>query len=158
VSRITQAELKAILNYNPNTGIFTWVESNNRKIVAGSVAGSKCIINGYIKLKLNGFNYPAHRLAWLYVYGCFPAGEIDHINHIRDDNRIINLRDVSLAINAKNLSMYKCNVTQVTGVTWHKTNKRWQAQIGVDDKGVHLGSFTDKFCGYLCPQVGRKEI
>ena len=88
---ITQEELKELLDYNPETGLFTWNVYNNikNKTTAGTFN------DGYIQIKIKQKIYQAHRLAWLYVYGEWPKGQIDHINGIRDDNRIENLRDVT---------------------------------------------------------------
>ncbi|MGE1723358.1 HNH endonuclease signature motif containing protein [Enterobacter hormaechei] len=88
---ITQARLKECLDYDPLTGSFTWIKSTAYCIKPGMPADS-LTCNGYIGIKLDGKNYLAHRLAWLYMFGEFPPGHLDHINCVRTDNRIANLR------------------------------------------------------------------
>lgn len=104
---ITQRELKAAVKYNPETGVFT----NHR----GKVMG-RANEQGYILIGVDGKCYRAHRLAWLYVYGKLPKGNLDHKNRIRADNWIDNLRESSQAENTKNRSMQSNNTTGYTGV------------------------------------------
>jgi hypothetical protein len=92
--------LKHILAYNELTGIFTWKVSKSSKTVVGSIAGT-LHPNGYIYIGIDGYGYRAHRLAWFYVYGKWPADQIDHINFIKTDNSINNLRDVDLITNIR---------------------------------------------------------
>jgi hypothetical protein len=94
--------------------------------------------NGYLSIGLKGRIYYAHRLAWLYVHGEWPVDFIDHINGIRSDNRILNLRECSAAQNSQNLAK-QYNKTRLTGVVPWK--KRFQAKICVDYKRINLGSF-----------------
>jgi len=102
---LTQSQLKEILTYNPDTGIFTWLVASNGRIRVGDIAGTTD--NGYVRIMIERTKYRAHRLAWLYVHGESPKEQIDHINHIRDDNRINNLRCVSCHENFKNMTMQK---------------------------------------------------
>jgi len=142
ISTITQKELKELLHYDPLTGIFTWASTRRGRKV-GNTAGYLNTI-GYIIIQINGKKYKAHRLAWLYVHGYLPEF-IDHENHIRDNNWILNLQDATRIENGKNLSIYKNNSSGVTGVNWHKTTNKWRASIGINNKDKHLGLFTDKF-------------
>lgn len=89
---LTQAELKRKLHYDPDTGIFTW-KVFSPGITIGKVAGA--ISSGYIRIKVHPSLQYAHRLAWLYVYGYFPEHGTDHINGIKTDNRIANLREAT---------------------------------------------------------------
>ena len=97
---ITQKELKELLQYNENTGIFTWKINKAKQIQIGSVAGY-LHHTGYIFIKINNKNYLAHRLAWLFIYGKIPK-MIDHINRQRNDNRINNLRETNYKDNRLN--------------------------------------------------------
>ena len=105
---LTQKKLKQILYYNKDTGFFVYIKDifnlDTKFVVrAGDIAGS--IDNqGYVSITIKGKRYSLHRLAWLYTYGHFPKQQIDHINRIRNDNRIINLRDVSGKVNMSNKS------------------------------------------------------
>ena len=85
---ISQGELKEVLEYNPDTGVFIWRKPNGNRVKVGNVAGNKSV-NGYIRIKIKK-EYLAHRLAYLYMIGNFPENDIDHINHIKDDNRWVN--------------------------------------------------------------------
>jgi HNH endonuclease/AP2 domain len=138
---ITQAELKEVLEYNPDTGVFTWKKTVNSRAVAGSVAGGKNT-EGYINLKINRKNYQAHRLAYLYMTGNFPENFIDHINHTKDDNRWVNLRDATNSQNQANAKKPITNKSGYKGARWHKTNKRWCAEIRYMKKKMHLGYYT----------------
>lgn len=140
---ITQSELKELLNYNPETGAFTWAVSRQR-IKKGRVAGSYDRY-GYRRIRLNGMDYGAHRLVWLYVYGEWPKDEVDHINHVRDDNALLNLRAVTHEENQKNKSIFSRNKSGITGVRWCKTYKKWTAGIRVNKNQKGLGYFNDKF-------------
>ena len=89
---ITISELIAQLNYEPETGIFTWKKAKRGHTKAGAKAGT-IRPNGYINITINRKPYYAHRLAWFYTTGQWPTHHIDHINGVRDDNRIENLRE-----------------------------------------------------------------
>jgi hypothetical protein len=99
MTELTQERLKELLHYDPETGIFTNLTQRGGHAKKGAVAGTKNSI-GYVCIRIDYDQYRAHRLAWLYVYGEFPEKFIDHMNEIRDDNRIINLR---LATHQENL-------------------------------------------------------
>jgi hypothetical protein len=90
-TKLTQEDLKKFLHYDPETGVFTWIAKPAKKIVVGTVAGNP-LPNGYLRISLNKKEQYSHRLAWLYSYGHMPPDQIDHINGVRDDNRLTNLR------------------------------------------------------------------
>lgn len=137
--------IKNKLNYNIETGQFTWrlnVGSHGR-IKSGTIAGNP-FDNGYWQIKLNGKHYQAHRLAWAYVTGEWPKNHIDHINGIKNDNRFCNLRDVSISINAQNQRKPRTdNKCGFLGVFCHqtKTKTSWRARIKINGKAVHIGLF-----------------
>jgi hypothetical protein len=137
---ITQDEIKALLHYDPIDGSFVRLISTARCVKVGDVAGYKnnC---GYISIGLLGKFYLAHRLAWMYTYGEFPE-YIDHINGIRDDNRIANLRSVTRKQNGENTFLRKDNKTGLRGVSFHKAANKWRAQIKHNGKKMHLGFFN----------------
>ena len=138
---ITQERLKELLLYCPITGYFLWkVTNHNHSMVEGIVAGH--IDEGYIRITLDDKMYRAHRLAWLYTHGEFPKGQIDHTNHVKNDNRFSNLRDVTQQENHRNVPKSKRNTSGVVGVFWRKDSKRWRAQITIDNKKVNLGSYS----------------
>lgn len=89
---LTAARLRELLSYDPETGIFRWSQERRRRVMAGDIAGTTSHRRGYRIICLDYRKYLAHRLAWLYVYGEWPQGEIDHINGYTDNNSIGNLR------------------------------------------------------------------
>lgn len=137
---LTQEELKSFLYYDPLTGLFTRIKHFHSTIV-GDVAGTTCRSSGYVRIKIKGKLYRAHRLAFLYMTGSFPSEDVDHHDHIRDNNKWLNLRLASNTINNKNSSLRKDNRSGCTGVYWHKVRKRWMSQININGVGIHLGSF-----------------
>ncbi len=140
---MTQDKLKEILNYDEETGIFKWKISNQSSIKVGDIAGHLSKKVGYTIIGIDNEVYPAHRLAWLYVCGQLPKNEIDHINHIKDDNRICNLREVTHTENSRNQKMRKDNKSGATGVYWYEPLKKWQASIRVNNILIHLGYFKN---------------
>ena len=141
---VTQKELKELFHYCADTGIFTRLTQSSYRVKIGDIAGY-LHHDGYRVIKIKGRGYGAHRLAWLYVYGDWPKDQIDHVNHIRDDNRIANLRDVTNRENSKNSLLHKNNTSDVSGVHWDKRSSKWRATIQTAIKSVHLGLFADKF-------------
>ena len=106
---LTVEVLKANVSYNPATGIFTRVKNHpKRKYIAGSVTGVPRP-DGYVQVMIEGKIFLAHRLAWLYVHGVMPEHYVDHINGVKNDNRIENLRDVKQGVNLQNQKRAKRN-------------------------------------------------
>jgi len=133
--------LRKLLAYDPLTGLFTWKPRENVRIQwnarwAGSAAGSYDA-KGYVCIQVNRIKYKAHRIAWAVTHGEWPDGEIDHINQIKDDNRIANLRVVSPALNRRNAGMRANNTSGVTGVYYSKKYGFWTAALGGDYLGFH---------------------
>ena len=151
---LTQAELQSQLHYNPETGIFTWIKNNKNHVKMGNIAGSDC--HGYKMIKINNKSYSAHRLAWLYVYGIHPK-VIDHINGNPADNRISNLREVTLRQNCQNSKMPKNNTSGIKGVSWHKASKKWRATLNINGKLKHLGSFLDIYLAEKAVKEAREK-
>lgn len=138
---ITQNELKEILHYDPETGIFTrLVASSNNKMKAGQVAGGVSD-KGYIRIRIRGKRYLAHRLAWLYVYGTFPTDGTDHVNGVRDDNRLCNLRPATKSQNGMNQGKQRSNTSGFKGVYWSSQHQKWRAQCVANGKKYYLGLF-----------------
>jgi HNH endonuclease len=135
-------ELRQRLVYAPKTGAFRWAEGHR---FAGREAFTYKNKNGYLctNIHFGGSKLllTAHRAAWAIYYGAMPSGAIDHINGIRTDNRIANLRDVVNAENSRNMAMSKSNSSGVTGVYYHKQTGKWCAQIRAFGKTVGLGLF-----------------
>ncbi|PPC95237.1 MAG: Fis family transcriptional regulator [Methylotenera sp.] len=135
---LTQARLKELLHYSPDTGLFTRKSTVGGKLI-GSSAGAHDT-SGHLQIKIDSRLYLAHRLAWLFVHGNLPAKQIDHINGIRDDNRFENLREASFKQNMQNQKKPRTtNSTGFLGVSFHKPNSLYRAQICHNKKVLHLG-------------------
>jgi hypothetical protein len=136
---LTQELLKENLHYNPETGIFIRAKCTGG-VKRGAIAGSLGS-GGYVNIKLFAISQKAHRLAWLYIYGYLPKFQIDHINGIKTDNRLINLREATPNENGQNIKLYKCNTSGFIGVSFHKIILKYQSRITICNKTIHLGYF-----------------
>ena len=139
---LTAERLREVLSYDPLTGVFLWKVSTSRRVSVGSVAGYTDQ-DGYLRIRIDRVGYRAHRLAWLYMHGEWPADQIDHRNRSRMDNRIENLREATNGENSQNREPKRAKPSGLIGVNWHARDKRWIAQIMVDGRSIHLGSFTE---------------
>lgn len=99
---------------------------------------------GYILIRTYGKCLKSHRVAWFLHYGKWPENNIDHLDGIRSNNRIKNLRDVKQTVNGKNCNMNCNNISGVTGVHYCKTRQKWVAQIKVNHKLISLGRYENK--------------
>ena len=137
---LTQQRLRELLSYDPETGDFRWLVSRG-KVRVGGVAGTPNA-KGHLQIRIDGVKYYAHRLAWLWAYGVWPLDQIDHVNAVKDDNRLSNLRAASHAENARNRGAQKNNSSGLKCVYQRKDAGKWQASIRLDGKLKHLGTFT----------------
>lgn len=145
--------LRQCLSYDPDTGILTWLHRpashfdtpHKHRIFlarwAGKPAGS--LVQGYLDVGLQGRRYKAHRIAWLLYYGEDPLLAIDHINRIKSDNRIINLRTASASDNGHNQSLSARNTSGICGVSWSEKSGKWYAQVGHQGRTIPLGLYLD---------------
>lgn len=132
--------LREFLNYDKDSGVFTWRVTNSNRAVQGKSAG--CYRrDGYGRCQIDGREYLLHRLAWLYIHGSWPNGVIDHINRNPRDNRIENLRDVSHSENRQNTLESAANRSGKKGVSRHKSGV-WRAAIQAAGKSKHIGYFA----------------
>lgn len=135
---LTAARLRELVSYDPLTGIFTNRVTNGRRI-AGQAAGSTDAL-GYVKMKVDRKQYKAHRLAWLYVYDKWPEQHIDHIDGNPSNNRIANLRDVSVSVNLQNRKRAPAhNKSGLLGVWVHR--ERFISFIKTMGVRQYLGTF-----------------
>lgn len=134
---LTADDLRTQLLYDPNTGSFMWLKPSSVRVSIGDSAGS--VRNGYLQISVNGRRYQAHRLAWLYAYGEWPDGLIDHRDRNPLNNRLDNLREASKAQNGQN-SKDRGRVSGYRGVVKCSPN-RWSASIKLSGKRIYLGSF-----------------
>lgn len=134
-------DIRDLIDYNPETGVLT-AKANFSGRQAGSVIGSQTW-QGYYAFSLFGKKCFAHRLAWLLHYGEWPSQPIDHINGIKTDNSIRNLRLCSLSQNQFNKPTQKNNTTGVKGVYWNKRDKRYVASVQFNGKKYSAGHHKD---------------
>ena len=137
---LTHERLIEVLDYEPESGFFSWKKTLSPRAEKGALAGSK-MQNGYICISIDGTRYLAHRLAWLYVHGDWPAALIDHRDRCKTNNAIANLREASRKQNSENSGTPVDSTTGVKGVSWHPGSGKWSAQIGHNGKKLHLGLF-----------------
>ena len=139
---ISQDRLRYLLTYEKETGMFTWnIKSRNGLLKPGTIAGGKDAC-GYRKIHIDGVSYKAHRLAWMYEYGVWPCGTIDHINGIPDDNRIANLREATPLQNQHNKRRPPAhNTSGYLGVSFNKQKLKWRATISIGNKSKTIGNF-----------------
>ena len=142
---ITQETLKKYLRYEPDSGLFIRVAPYGRHAArkAGEIAGCKSG-SGYLYIRIEGTRHSSHRLAFLYMNGEFPPEYVDHVNHVKDDNRWCNLRLANKVQNSHNQSMYSTNTSGVTGVSWNTRQEKWSAEIMVNGEAIFLGRVTNK--------------
>ncbi|MBX9864654.1 MAG: HNH endonuclease [Hyphomicrobium sp.] len=133
--------LREALQYDPQTGEFTSRVRRGR-LTPGARVGSTHR-TGYRTIKLCDQLHQAHRLAWLYVHGEWPPGMLDHINGIKTDNRITNLRVATGSQNNVNRKKLSQNTSGARGVTWNKSSGKWQAALKVNGKCRYLGVFEN---------------
>ena len=137
---VTKARLHELLDYDPGTGAFTWRKAPGKRTeLVGRTAGFDS--HGYVFLSIDYQKYPAHRVAWFYVYGRWPRDEIDHINRIRSDNRIVNLREATHHQNTCNGPPRRTSKSGLIGVSWDSGTGQWRAHITVAGRTRHLGRF-----------------
>ena len=133
------AEARRLFTYDKNTGLFIRRVRSGMRGKVGVVAGRAD--QGYIRLRVLGGSYAAHRLAWAWEGGAEPKGQIDHINGDRADNRIKNLRDVDVPTNRENQRNARAdNSLGVQGVRRRPTG-RYEARLWVEGRSIQLGTF-----------------
>lgn len=149
-------ELRNFIEYDAETGLLFWKEryacsfksERDCKAWNSRFARNQCFNSehgdGYLRGRFNNTHYLAHRIAWSVYTGENPNGEIDHINGIRYDNRIDNLRDVDKAFNQRNRVMSRNNVSGYNGVCFCNTRGKWTASITAGKGQVVIGHFDDK--------------
>lgn len=152
--------LRQLLRYEPETGAFYWLPRGGEWFGGKGAPAEKACIRfnrqyagcralhsiddkGYCYGEILQRKLKAHRVAWAHYHGAWPSGEVDHINGDRQDNRIVNLRDVSSAENSQNIKMSTRNTSGVFGVYWNRQLQRWHARIRKNNQIHHLGYFDD---------------
>jgi hypothetical protein len=143
---LTQERLKELLDYDPETGIFTW-RGVQRQTSVGTIAGS-VDKDGYIAICVDYSPRRASRLAWLWMTGEWPSDQVDHKDRDRKNNRFSNLRLATGSQNQGNRSLSKTNKSGFKGVSRYRAGERsgrpWQASIRISGKSKNLGYFSTR--------------
>jgi hypothetical protein len=135
--QVTQELVRRMFDYNPLTGWLTIKSKFNQKVIPGRRAGYENSRTHYRHVSINCWDYIEHRVIWLYAYGNWPTGPIDHINHRRNDNRISNLRIATRTQNALNTTR-STGKSGIRGV-WQLPSGRFRASLT-----VQIGTFDTK--------------
>lgn len=135
---LTAARLREVLHYNPKTGRFDWLKKTSRFHDATRPVGN--VHEGYLRIGIDGRNYKAAPLAWLWMTGEWPKDEVDHRNRNSLDNKWRNLREATHKQNSHNRGVNKNNTSGATGVFWYRRNKKWAVKVA----GVYYGLFKTK--------------
>lgn len=138
----TREQAAEVLDYDPETGVFTWKVFRGNTARSGSVAGKVCK-DGYLRFRLFGFTYLAHRVAWLMHAGEWPPIYIDHIDGNRANNRISNLRCADESENRQNSRIDKLPGSGFHGVYFDKRSKKWQVLVAANRRRYWLGQYAD---------------
>lgn len=153
---LTAERLRELLHYDPKTGIFTRRVTVNSVARAGDVCGGDDS-HGYLQVKIDRRGYRLNRLAWLYMTGDWPAGDVDHRDTIRTNNCWTNLRDVSHRVNAQNLRKATSkSKTGFLGVV--KKGNRFDANIKTNGKAKYLGSYSQPDQAHAAYLAAKREL
>lgn len=149
--------LKEVLSYDPDTGLFTWRVSLNARGPVGAIAGT-LRPDGYVKIQIDGIPMMAHRLAWIFVHGYLPHVELDHINRVRRDNRLVNLRLATSKQNKENQATRVTNTSGHKGVHWDKSRGKWLAFVVHNRKFKNLGRYDDLNEAVTVAEDARRQL
>ena len=153
---LTVERIRELLDYDPASGVFIRRTKTSNRIKVGARAGFVNKRNGYRHMRVGGVIYQEHRVVWFYTHGRWPLDQIDHINGVRDDNRLANLREATRAENQQNLGVRRSNTSGHPGVFWDKDRRKWRAGIDVSGERKRLGSFEhfeDAAAAYLAAKA-----
>lgn len=147
--------LRTRLSYDDETGNFTWIKHRLKKMLGKKAGGAHS--NGYIRIRVDGVSYFAHRLAFMFIHDRLPDGEIDHINRDKTDNRICNLRGSTIAENRSNCTARKKRCGTLKGCYFSKKHNKWLAQAHKDKKRHYIGLFDTEYEAHQAyTEVARK--
>lgn len=152
---ITQSRLMELIRYDPETGLLKW-NIDRRKVFAGDVAGWRS--HGYIRIRIDGSCYYAHRLVFLYMTGVLPESGVDHINMNGEDNRWCNLRLADQSENMCNAGRPRHNTSGTKGVSFNKNANKWQANIRFRGQSHHLGYYDTLSQAAMARQTATNRI
>lgn len=151
---VNEVQLRELFDYDPASGVLTWRKrgehwfKSQRDCQAWNTRYAGKPANyihklGYVVVRLFGRAYKGHRVAYAIHYGRWPTLQIDHINGVKTDNRIANLREVDNQTNARNTKIHRHNTSGFSGIYWHKRDRKWIARIGTTKAGSFIGAFKN---------------
>lgn len=153
---LTVKRIFELLSFDKSTGVFRWKVPTQGRIALNSVAGT-FDSNGYSMIIIDGRRYKTHFLVFYITHNRWPAGQIDHVNGIRTDNRPENLRECLPIENSRNIRIRKNSKSGCRGVTWHKRQKKWNVRLGFHGKSKHFGCFDDLELAVLVAEEARDK-
>jgi hypothetical protein len=132
-ARPTIEELREYLDYEPETGVLRWKKSCSTRIKPGDIVrGKNC--GGYLRVRLHGVLFYAHRVAFAVAHGRWPHPFCDHINGDVSDNRASNLRECNFSESVHNTRRSRNNTSGFKGVARHKQSGGWWARAQLRGK------------------------
>lgn len=137
-NELTAEELRRVLDYDPETGVFRWKVRLAQKLQVGDIAGA-IHTNGYRKISIKTRRYLAARLAFLYMTGDWPEHYMDHRDGDRGNDRWSNLREATRSQNNANRRRTKPGLKGA-----YRWKDRWFSSIEVNGKAIYLGSFPSE--------------
>lgn len=150
--------LRELFAYDPETGLISRLVSAGRssKLTSPGTLSDR----GYLIIRADKKNLKAHRLAWAIHHGAWPQNHLDHINGVKTDNRLVNLRDVTIAGNMQNQRCAQASNKScgLLGASWSKSAGAWQAQIQVNGKNIHLGIFATPEEAHAAYVLKKREL
>lgn len=145
---LAHSRLTEVLAYEPSTGVFTWIAPPKTKpYLLGKRAGT-IDAYGYRYIRVDGIVIAAGRLAWFYITGEWPKGQVDHEDRDRDNNRWKNLRDLTASQNQHNHGF--------TGVGWLNGKRRWRVTMKLEGQS-HYGGLHRCFCAAVSARNALKR-
>ena len=136
---ITQEYVRQVFNYKD--GDLFWNIKPNTRVRIGDKAGSQDA-KGYLYLSLDRKKYPVHHIVFLYFNGYLPK-MIDHIDNIKNNNKIENLREATYSQNNRNVLLRKDNKSGIKNVFFEKWTKKWKVMLRIDGKRKCFGRYSD---------------
>jgi hypothetical protein len=153
-NEVTQQRLKELVTYNPQSGQLFWRLNRRGQKPAGTEAGTLAQ-DGYIKIRIDGLSYQAHRLIWLYAYGEWPKEEIDHIDLVKSNNALLNLREASHTQNMQNVASRKKEGKK--GAHFDKRRNHWYSSIRIQGKQKRIGTFPTERLAHKAYMAASKK-
>lgn len=158
---LTAKRLREVLWYSPEIGIFLWRAPTSNRVKVGKMAGRLSKKDGYIRISLEGKSYLAHRLAFLYMTGDWPSGEVDHRYWRPDDNRWKHIRDVTHSLNqAHKKTANRTSKSGVLCIHWDSVNQKWRLQTRIEKKvvGGRFSRLSDAKAAYraICKERNKR--